>query len=130
MALVIEELHVQITATQERLVAAIKADDANGVARHRARLQDLIDMAARHGIDVRAWVDQALLQLTTSRGRMGRSSFLQGGAGAKVPRPPADGLYGLGRGLCFPSPPHGRVTPTAWTSCSMGSVACCRFILS
>jgi hypothetical protein len=61
MALVIEELHVQITATQERLAAAIKADDANEVARHRARLQDLIDMAARHGVDVHAWVDQTLL---------------------------------------------------------------------
>ena len=61
MALVIEELHVQITATQERLAAAIKADDANEVARHRARLQDLIDMAARHGVDVHAWVDQSLL---------------------------------------------------------------------
>jgi hypothetical protein len=61
MALVIEELHVQITATQERLAAAIKAGDANEVARHRARLHDLIDMAARHGVDVHAWVDQALL---------------------------------------------------------------------
>ena len=39
MALVIEELHAQITATQERLAAAIEADDLYEVARHRARLQ-------------------------------------------------------------------------------------------
>jgi hypothetical protein len=61
MALVIEELHAQITATQERLAAAIEADDPYEVARHRARLQDLIDMAARPGADVHAWVDQTLL---------------------------------------------------------------------
>ena len=61
MALVIEELHAQITATQQRLAAAIEADDPYEVARHRARLQDLIDMAARHGVDVHAWVDQTLL---------------------------------------------------------------------
>ena len=57
----IEELHVQITATQERLVAAIQADNPYEIARHRARLQDLVDMAARHGVDVHAWVDQTLL---------------------------------------------------------------------
>ena len=62
MALVIEELHAQITATQERLAAAIEADDPYEVARRRARLRDLIDMAARHGVDVDAWVDQTLLQ--------------------------------------------------------------------
>jgi hypothetical protein len=61
VALVIEELHVQITATQERLVAAIQADNPYEIARHRARLQDLVDMAARHGVDVHAWVDQTLL---------------------------------------------------------------------
>ena len=56
-----EELQVQITVAQERILAAIEADDPYQVARHRARLQDLVDMAARHGIDVHAWVDQTLL---------------------------------------------------------------------
>ena len=56
-----EELQVQITVAQERILAAIEADDPYEVARHRARLQDLVDMAARHGIDVHAWVDQTLL---------------------------------------------------------------------
>ena len=56
-----EELQVQITVAQERILAAIEADDPYQVARHRARLQNLVDMAARHGIDVRAWVDRTLL---------------------------------------------------------------------
>jgi hypothetical protein len=38
-----EELQVQITAAQERILAAIEADDPYEVARHRARLQDLVD---------------------------------------------------------------------------------------
>lgn len=57
----IEELQVQITATQERLAAAIEADQQHEAARHRARLADLVDLAARHGVDVHAWVDQTLL---------------------------------------------------------------------
>jgi hypothetical protein len=56
-----QELKVQITETQELLVAAIEADNAHEVARYRARLQDLVDMASRHGIDVHAWVNQTLL---------------------------------------------------------------------
>jgi hypothetical protein len=56
-----QELKVQITETQERLVAAIEADDPYEVARHRARLQDLIDTANRHGVDAHAWVNQTLL---------------------------------------------------------------------
>jgi hypothetical protein len=61
MELMRKELKAQITETQERLVAAIEADDPYQVARHRARLQDLVDMAGRHGVDVHAWVDQTLL---------------------------------------------------------------------
>ena len=57
-----EELQLQITATQERLFAAIEADDPYEVARHRARLQDLVHVAARHGVDIHAWVDQTLLR--------------------------------------------------------------------
>ena len=57
----LEELQLQITAAQQRILAAIEADDPHEVARHRARLHDLVDMACRHGIDVHDWVDQALL---------------------------------------------------------------------
>jgi hypothetical protein len=58
---VIEELQVQITATQERLAAAVENGQQYEATQHRARLEDLIDMAARHGVDVHAWVDQTLL---------------------------------------------------------------------
>jgi hypothetical protein len=61
MTIVIEELRIQITATQERLVAAVEAEEPYEEARHRARLKDLVDMAARHGVDVSAWVDRSLL---------------------------------------------------------------------
>jgi len=61
MTHVLEELQVQITAAQQRIVAASEANDPYEVARHRARLQDLVDLAARHGIDVHPWVDQTLL---------------------------------------------------------------------
>ncbi|WP_345382211.1 hypothetical protein [Pseudonocardia yuanmonensis] len=57
----IEELRIQITAAQERLVAAVEADQPYEAARHRARLEDLIEMAGRHGIDVSAWVDRSRL---------------------------------------------------------------------
>jgi len=58
---VIEELQVQITATQERLAEAAENGQQYEAARHRARLEDLIDMAGRHGVDVHAWVDRTLL---------------------------------------------------------------------
>jgi hypothetical protein len=58
---VIEELQAQITATQEHLAAAVENGQQYEAARHRARLEDLIDMAGRHGVDVHAWVDQTLL---------------------------------------------------------------------
>ena len=61
MELMRQELKAQITETQELLAAAIEADEPYQVARHRARLQDLIDMASRHGVDVHAWVNQTLL---------------------------------------------------------------------
>ena len=56
-----QELKAQITETQGLLAAAIEADEPYEVVRHRARLQDLIDMASRHGVDVHAWVNQTLL---------------------------------------------------------------------
>jgi len=57
---VLEELQQQITSTQEQLAAALEAGETFDVARHRARLQDLIDLAARHGVDV--CVDHTLLR--------------------------------------------------------------------
>lgn len=60
--IVIEELHTQIEAIQCELVRANRAGLPREAYLHRARLEDLIDMARRHGIDVTAWVDHSLLQ--------------------------------------------------------------------
>lgn len=60
--IVIEELHTQIEAIQRELVQANRAGRPREAYLHRARLEDLIDMATRHGIDVTAWVDRSLLQ--------------------------------------------------------------------
>jgi hypothetical protein len=61
MPVVIEELRTQIEAVQHNLVIADRSGLAREAYLHRARLQDLIDIAARHGIDVTASVDQSLL---------------------------------------------------------------------
>jgi hypothetical protein len=61
MSVVIEELRTQIKAVQHQLLIADRADQAREAYLYRARLQDLMDIAARHGIDVTAWVDQSLL---------------------------------------------------------------------
>jgi len=57
---VIEELRTQIEAVQHNLVVADRAGLPREVYLCRARLEDLIDIAARHGIDVTAWVDRSL----------------------------------------------------------------------
>lgn len=59
-----EELRVQIEATQHRLVKAVDSERSEWVRVHRARLEDLIDIAARYGIDVTEWVDRILLNDT------------------------------------------------------------------
>ena len=55
------ELHTQIEAAQHNLVLATGAGLPYEAHLHRARLKDLMDSAARHGIDVTAWVDHSLL---------------------------------------------------------------------
>jgi hypothetical protein len=57
----IGELHTQIETVQHNLVLAGRAGLRFEVYLHRARLEDLMDIASRHGIDVTAWVDRALL---------------------------------------------------------------------
>ncbi len=55
----IEELRTQITAVQREMV--LEGPDGQSYGAHLHRLEDLIDMAARHGIDVTEWVDRSLL---------------------------------------------------------------------
>ncbi len=57
----IGELRAQMEMTQHNLVLAERAGLPYEAYLHRARLEDLMEMAARHGIDVTAWVDRSLL---------------------------------------------------------------------
>jgi hypothetical protein len=61
LVVVIGELHTQIETVQHNLVLAARAGLPYEAYLHRARLEDLMDMASRHGVDVTAWVDRALL---------------------------------------------------------------------
>lgn len=56
-----EELRIQISAVQDDLRSALQAGSWDEVRLRRARLLDLVDMAARHGVDVSGWVDRSLL---------------------------------------------------------------------
>lgn len=64
----IGELHNQIVACQHNLTLAQQAGLSYEAHLHRARLDDLKDRAARHGIDVSAWLDQSLPPLEPSVG--------------------------------------------------------------
>ena len=58
----ISELRAQIETAQRGLVLAKQAGLSYEAHLHRARVQDLLEMAARHGIDATGWVaDRSLL---------------------------------------------------------------------
>lgn len=61
----ITELRTQIVTTQCNLARAEQAGESHEVYLHQARLRDLIDIAARHDIDVTAWIDPFLVDPTT-----------------------------------------------------------------
>lgn len=66
----IGELRAQMEMTQHNLVLAETAGLPYEAHLHRARLEDLMEMAARHGIDVTAWADRSLLRpMTSAEGR-------------------------------------------------------------
>ncbi len=56
----IGELHTQIVTCQHNLALAEQAGLPYEAHLHRARLEDLKDLAARHGIDVSPWIDQPI----------------------------------------------------------------------
>ena len=58
---VVGELHTQIETARHNLVLAAGAGLLYEAYLHRARLEDLMDRAARHGIDVSALVDRSQL---------------------------------------------------------------------
>lgn len=55
----IEELYAQIDAVRHDLGRAEQAGLAYEAHLHRARLADLTDIAARHGIDLTAGIDRS-----------------------------------------------------------------------
>ena len=57
----IGELHTQIATCQHNLALAQQAGLTYEAHLHRARLEDLRDLAARHGIDVSPWIDHSML---------------------------------------------------------------------
>ena len=56
-----EELRNQLHGVQRALVQADEAGNGYEAQKQRARLQDLLDMASRHGIDATEWVEPTLL---------------------------------------------------------------------
>ena len=49
-------------ATEETLRRAAEAGHDYEVHLHGARIRDLLDLAAQHGIDTTRWIDRALLE--------------------------------------------------------------------
>jgi hypothetical protein len=54
-------LREQVAAVRRKLVVAQQAELEYEAHLHAARIQDLLDLGARHGIDTSAWVDPAQL---------------------------------------------------------------------
>ena len=57
----IEELRTQIASVQRNLALARNAGLPYEMALHRARLDDLVAIASRNGVDITASVDRTLL---------------------------------------------------------------------
>ncbi len=54
-------LRDQVVETDQLLAKARQAGHDYEVHLHGARISDLLDVAARHGIDTSGWVDRAVL---------------------------------------------------------------------
>lgn len=55
------ELRSKVVEAERTLATAQQAGHEYEVHLHGARIRDLLDLAGRHGIDTRDWVDHALL---------------------------------------------------------------------
>jgi hypothetical protein len=56
------ELRNKVAEAGQTLAQALVAGHDYEVHLHSARIRDLLDRAAQHGIDTRDWIDPALLQ--------------------------------------------------------------------
>lgn len=59
-------LHTQVDQARQALEQARQAGDTDQVHRHGARLLDLLDRAASHGIDTTTWVPVDLISVATA----------------------------------------------------------------
>ncbi|WP_156365266.1 hypothetical protein [Sciscionella sediminilitoris] len=55
----IRALQSQIDQAQQAWRIAVADGREHDAARHRARVQDLLDLAARHDVDTAGWIDAA-----------------------------------------------------------------------
>jgi hypothetical protein len=62
----IEELNIQLAKARQRLIAAQAAGREHEAQLHQARIDDLIEIAMRHGIDIKPWPDQPLITHVSS----------------------------------------------------------------
>ncbi|GAA5150122.1 hypothetical protein GCM10023321_14980 [Pseudonocardia eucalypti] len=58
----IEELRAQLAAAHQHVTVAESAGREHEAQLHRSRIDDLIEIAMRHGIDLKPWPDQPHLQ--------------------------------------------------------------------
>jgi hypothetical protein len=56
------ELRSKVAEAEETLKQAGEAGHDYEMHLHGARIRDLLDLAARHGIDTSAWIDPVLLE--------------------------------------------------------------------
>jgi hypothetical protein len=59
-------LHTQVDLAQRALGEARRAEDAEQVHRHSARLLDLLDRATSHGVDTTDWVPAEVLSVASN----------------------------------------------------------------
>ncbi|WP_291412917.1 hypothetical protein [Actinophytocola sp.] len=65
-------LRDRVDAVQQAIVEARRVGDGYAASLHHARLEDLLDLAARTDVDTAGWVDPALVTPTdTSTGTSG-----------------------------------------------------------
>ncbi|WP_439657721.1 hypothetical protein ACSHWB_35780 [Lentzea sp. HUAS TT2] len=55
-------LRSKVTEAQETLREARRAGHDYEIHLHSARIRDLLDRAAQHGVDTHDWIDPALLE--------------------------------------------------------------------
>lgn len=56
-----EELRAQLVAAQQRKITAECAGMVDEAEQHQGRIDDLIEIAMHHGIDLKPWPEHSLL---------------------------------------------------------------------